>query len=111
MSTLYKYEFDVFPCEDEVEAKLLIDECPFEIDGHQLHHTEDAEKPMLVMWGEHPISGGLDPQDRHAELKEAWPNKTVDSRWRCVEYDGWDDEISDSDLEEAEEAELVQEGE
>ena len=87
MSMSYKYTIDVSPV-DEHETEAIISAMPYEVDGH------DWYKDKLMCWGEGFLAA-CDPSERHTEIQAAFPGKKIASRWRCTEYDEWDEEFDD----------------
>ncbi len=91
MSHEYKIEVEAplgQDCQAEqrqgVTASLI--EWGFDPDGTDLVDTN-----VVQYWGYRSLGGGRTPDEAHAELEAKIPG--VVTRWRCVDYDEWDDEF------------------
>lgn len=87
MSAAHKYDIDIRPCRNKTEAATIIKKIPYPIDGWDLSKHDKT----LRTWGESSFCLSRDMADRHAELVKLFPRKKVASRWRCTEYDEWDE--------------------
>ena len=97
MSLGYRWEFSFTPVEEK-EVQDILDKVGYNVDSHDLYVSDvEGEAPLLICWGEGSISGGIRTEDRHEELVKLFPDKKVVSRWRCTEYDEWDDTYGESD--------------
>lgn len=105
MSQLYRYEIELFPYDqgselDESAVDKIIRCIPYDINDHAvLSGTAGA---TLVLSGEDNISGGLDADQRHAEVvagieAAGWRFDSIVTRWRCLEYDTWDDVVGEDE--------------
>jgi hypothetical protein len=92
MSMGFQWEFVISPVKEE-EIQEVLDKLEYVIDDH-LHEEreDDGPTPMLTCWGSGAISGAIQPDDRHEEIKTKFPDKHVITRWRCTEFDEWDEE-------------------
>lgn len=95
MSMLYRFEVEVGPVDprwgdeeiDEVRGLL-----PFETVLGADFRGDHTSGFSLAMAGEDVVSGG--PDAAHAAVVDALAPRgfaRVVTRWRCVEFDGWDD--------------------
>jgi len=86
MSAMYQYQFVISPV-TEKEVDKIIKAIGYDIDSSDLYGNE------LTAWGEGLLHAGAHTQERHDEILESLPGKKLISRWRCTEYDEWDEEI------------------
>jgi hypothetical protein len=90
MGIMFRYEFEISPVKPK-EIDAVLDAVPFPVEssGHY--------KDKLIVWGESAMSGGILVEERHEEICQSLPGKKVVSRWRCTEFDTWDDVIGDEE--------------
>jgi len=50
---------------------------------------------VYQFWGSRSLGGGKTPDSAHAELMEFLPGAVT--RWRCVDYDEWDEVIGEKE--------------
>ena len=78
----------------EVEP-LLTDWC-MSVDGDTASYVEDKGVVYdCCAWGEKTLGAGETPEDAHAELKKSNPTFKWATKWLCLEYLEWDEEIYD----------------
>lgn len=99
MSRSYRCDVDISPVtykegtpegDDEREAlRQRLGEHCFDITGHV-----DLSPTKVGFYGECSLAGGQSPAEKHVELREAFPDKKVASRWLSLDRE-WDDEFDD----------------
>jgi len=64
---------------------------------------DQIDRWFVTFWGERSL-GGRSPDDAHAELEKILPG--VVTKWRCIDYDDWDEILGKSEEESEEPAVL-----
>jgi len=94
MSLGYKWQFEISPVPITVVVQEIIDKIPHVIEDYCFWPVGgDQEETELHLWGDGSLTTSIELEERHNELKELFPDKTVRTRWRCIEYDVWDEEF------------------
>ena len=90
MSAWYKYQIEVSPCPDDDMHARLGDL------GYPVSEGRAVDSGWCVE-GEVSLSASRDHRERHAEIAALFPGKKVTTRWRCMDYDEWDETFGSED--------------
>lgn len=99
MSQTYKIEVEVIVPDDanedrrRAEVLVILNQWGFEPDNADGYRGVGT----VNFWGERSL-GGRGPEEAHAELLKVLPGSVT--RWRCIDYDEWDEVIGEVECDE-----------
>ena len=96
MSQSYRYQFEITPVKTKEEIREVFLKVSGEYEIEEDHLLMDKSE-SLHLWGSGSMNSVVTLDERHDELQKLFPGKKVVTRWRCTEYDDWDESIGEGD--------------
>jgi hypothetical protein len=96
----YEVQVEVFPCSPEQKAAIseVLRNWGMEIDGETESFDDNYEEDGWCWWGTIQLGGGRTEKQAHDELRALLPGLLLNTRWRYLDEQPWDEEFSSEPL-------------